>query len=254
MTKFFNYYLIIGIALLLGSCGINSNIMFKSPKGEQVAADSIPMRPSEAYKISPDDKISFSMYANDGAQLLSQSADQQNRVVNNNTLEYLVRRDGTVEFPKLGPIVVGGLTVTECEDLLKELYAKEFIEPYVQVRITNQRVLLFPGNGGDAKVIPLVNNNTTLMECIAAAGGITDRGKANTVKLMRRVNGERQVYVLDLSTIDGLKHVDMIVQANDYIYVEPTPQLAKEITQEVAPVVSIISSAFVIVSLVNLIK
>lgn len=244
---------VFGFALGMSSCGINSNIMFKSPKGEMVS-DSVPMQPTEAYKISPDDKISFSMFVNDGAQLISQSNDQQNRVMNNNILEYLVRRDGTVEFPKLGAVAVAGLTVTECQDLLKELYSKEFVDPFVQVRITNQRVLLFPGNGGDAKVIPLVNNNTTLMECIAQAGGITDRGKANTVKLMRRINGERQVYVLDLSTIDGLKHADMIVQANDYIYVEPNPQLSREITQEVAPIVSIISSAFVIVSLVNLIK
>ena len=71
---------------------------------------------------------------------------------------------------------------------------------------------------------------------------------------MRKVNGERLVYTLDLSTMEGLKYVDMIVQANDYIYVEPTPELAKEISEDVVPIVSLISSAVFILSAIILLK
>jgi polysaccharide export outer membrane protein len=92
------------------------------------------------------------------------------------------------------------------------------------------------------------------MEALAQAGGITDRGKANTIKLMRKVNGKREVYGIDLSTIEGLKYVDMIVQANDYIYVEPTPELAREISEDVVPIVSLFSSALVIFSAISLLK
>ena len=92
------------------------------------------------------------------------------------------------------------------------------------------------------------------MEALALAGGITDRGKANTVKLMRRVNGERKIYVMDLSTIEGLSYVDMIVQANDYIYVEPTAELAKGIVSDIAPIISLLSSALFIFSAINILK
>ena len=92
------------------------------------------------------------------------------------------------------------------------------------------------------------------MEAIALAGVNTDRGKANTVKLMRRVNGTRKVYVLDLSVIEGLKYVDMVVQANDYIYIEPNPQIAREVVKEVAPIVSILSSAIVVITIINTLK
>jgi len=71
---------------------------------------------------------------------------------------------------------------------------------------------------------------------------------------MRRVNNERQVYVVDLSTIDGLQYVDMIVQANDYIYVEPTPEIAKEIAKDVVPIISLLSSAIIIFSAIKLLK
>ena len=247
--------IIVLAVLALSSCGINSNIMFKVPKSDEVYGDSIPMTPKDDYRISVDDKITFQLYTNDGEVILQNNAGVQNAgQVATQPIEYLVKRDGTVELPKIGNVKVEGLSVVESEDLLEGLYALEYKNPFVQMKITNQRVVVFPGNGSDAKVILLENNNTTLMEALAQAGGITERGKASTVKLMRRVDGTRKVYVLDLSVIEGLKYVDMIVQANDYIYVEPNPQIAKEVVKEVAPVVSIISSALVILTVINTLK
>jgi polysaccharide export outer membrane protein len=66
------------------------------------------------------------------------------------------------------------------------------------------------------------------------------------VKVMRREGEQRVVYKLDLSTIEGLKYADMVVQGNDYIYVEPNPELARGIVREVAPILSIFSSALVV--------
>jgi polysaccharide export outer membrane protein len=247
---------IIVLCSFFTSCGINSNIMFKEAKGDEVYRDSIPMQPTEDYLISVDDKIKFQLYTNDGEVLLINNADvsQKNVSGNSTTVEYLVRRDGTVELPKIGGVKIQGLSITQCEDLCEELYSTEYQKPFVQVQITNQRVVVFPGNGSDAKVILLENNNTTLMEALAQAGGITERGKASTVKLMRRSGDKRKVYVLNLSTIEGLQYVDMIVQANDYIYVEPNPQITREIVKEIAPVISIISSAIVILTVVTNLK
>jgi polysaccharide export outer membrane protein len=121
----------------------------------------------------------------------------------------------------------------------------------VQVQVQNKRIVVFPGNGSNAVVLTLENNNTTLMEAIAMAGGITQRGRAAKIKLIRKVDGERKVYLIDLSTIDGLKYVDMIVQANDYIYVEPVPQIGNEILRDVAPIVSLITSAVLIYTVVQ---
>lgn len=252
------FLILIVVATLasLTSCGVNSNIMFKVPKGELVYHDSIPMTPTTDYVIAPDDKITFKLNTNDGELILDANIGLNDVSQNNNIriVEYLVKRDGTVELPKIQNVKVAGLTVVECQDLLKTLYAKEYEDPFIQVKITNQRVVVFPGTGSEAKVILLENNNTTLMEALALAGGITDRGKANTVKLMRRVNGQRKVYVLDMSVIEGLKYADMIVQANDYIYIEPTAQVAREVLREVSPIISIMSSAAVVLTLITRLK
>lgn len=227
--------------------------MFKVPKGE-VNYDSIPMSPTEDYKISIDDKISFTLFTNNGAQIIDVMSGVSEEVSRaSRDFEFVVRRNGEVELPVIGKIKAEGKSIEEFEDTLTSLFSM-YQDPFVQVRVTNQRVIVFPGNGSDAKVIPLINANTTLMEALAQAGGITDRGKANTIKLMRKVNGKRQVYGIDLSTIEGLKYVDMIVQANDYIYIEPTPDLGKEIAEDVVPVISILSSAIIIFSAINLMK
>ncbi len=241
--------------LLLTSCGVNSNIMFKSPKGEYAKKDSVLLAPPTDYKIGIDDKISFTLSANNGNNIILGISNVQDGKQNNNvsTIEYLVNREGTVELPILGYVPVVGLSIKECEDKLEELYAAEYQKPFVQVKVTNRRVIVFPGNGGDAKVIPITNNNTTLMEVIAQAGGIAERGKAKVVKLMRMENGVRQVYTFNLSTIDGLKYSDIVVQSNDYIYIEPNPKILREVIKEVAPIMAVISSTIILVTyIINL--
>lgn len=231
---------------MFSSCGINSNLMFKTPKGVEEIKDSIPLQPTTEYTISRDDKFSFTLYTNGGKRIVENMAGMNEKIGQAEKPEYIVRPNGTAELPVIGSVKVAGLTVQQCEDTLQLYYAKEYKEPYVQVQLTNQRVIVFPGNGSDAKVIPLQNNNTTLMEAIALAGGIADRGRADKIKLMRNLGDKRVVYVLDLSTVENLKYADMIVQANDYIYVEPNEQIGREVVQSAAPVVSLLSSALII--------
>ena len=245
------------ILFILQSCGINSNMMFKQPKGDQ-NLQKIPMEPTEAYKISPDDKIAFSLSTNNGAQLIEGLSGSSGSVRvtrdGGGELVYLVRSNGFVELPVLGKIKVAGLTIEECEDKLVDLFSVEYKEPFVQVEITNNRIIIFPGSGSDARVVALTNTNTTLMEAIALAGGITDRGKANTVKLMRIVNDKREIYIMDFSTVEGLQYSDILVQANDYIYIEPTAELAEGISKGLGPILSLFSTALFIFSAINLSK
>ena len=237
----------IGLIFLLSNCAINSNLMFKIPKGDSVSADSIPLAPKEDYRISVDDKISFTLSTNNGKKIvegISGVGDAKGGAGAGQ--DYLVRKSGFAELPVIGEVLLEGLTIAQCEDSLEMHFADQYQDPFVQVKVTNQRVIVFPGNGSGAMVVPLLNNNTTLMEAIAQAGGITERGKARSIKLMRREGDERKVYTIDLSTIEGLKYADVIVQGNDYIYIEPNAELTKGILKEAAPIISIFSSALLI--------
>jgi polysaccharide export outer membrane protein len=241
-------------SILLSSCrNINSNILFKIPKGDSFKYDSIPLEPKEDYKLGTGDRFNFVFGTNNGERIIFNQSGvnlegvtnisfQQNNQQNQYAISYLIRQDGTVNLPLIGVLQVEGKTIIELENELKVLLAKNYLNPFVLIRMINQRVIVFPGKG-DAQVVYLQNTNTSLLEAIAMAGGIRDEGRANSIKLMRKTSGGRQIYKIDLSTIEGLQHAEMIVQSNDYIYVDFKPRLASSLLTEVAPWLSIITTA-----------
>lgn len=249
----------------LGSCGINSDIMFRSPKGENmkqsnyyeiISPDSLPREKEEDYRIAFDDKITLTVSPNNGKQIIENitgttsqgqgtSTSGANAFRNN---EYTVRTDGYVNLPLIGDVQLKGLTIRQAEQELARLYSDLYIDPFVIVKVVNKRVIVFPGGGGDAQVVYLNNNNTRLMEVLAASGGINQRGKAKSIKLMRLVDGKRLIVPINLSTLDGLAYADIIVQGNDYIYVEPNPRVVREALQQTAPVLSFVTTVLLFIN------
>lgn len=251
-------YKIVVIVFTVGfltGCGINSSLMLKTSKDYEYAPIDSLNQTKNDYIIDVNDIIQMRFFTNNGLKVLDISSategGAQSQVFNpNNTLSYVIQNDSMVRLPILGLVNIVGLTIREAEIRLQSMYSEYYVDPFIQIVVTNKRVVVFPGNGGEAQVIYLQNNNTTLMEVIALAGGIADRGRASRIKLMRKdEQGERKVYKFDLSTIDGLEYTDFIVQANDYIYIEPVPELGREILQEITPIVSLITSAAVLVSI-----
>jgi polysaccharide export outer membrane protein len=240
----------IGFSILISGCGwLNPNIMLKTDKDFQYTKFSDTVNLKE-YRLSPNDLIEFSLYSNNGFKLVDltslNSANMGYRF--ESSQQYLVEADGLCKLPILGRIKVGGLTMKEVEVTLEEKYATFYKDPFVIVKVLNKRVIVFPGSAGDAKVIPLENNNTTLIEAIALAGGIADDGKAREVKLIRENGDKHDVYLIDLSKIEGIKQASMVVQANDIVYIEPRRKVSSKLVQELAPIVSILTSIFIIIT------
>ena len=251
-------FAIIPALLFLSSCAnINSNILFKIPKGDKFVFDSIPLTPNEDYKLGTGDRFNFIFGTNKGEKIIfSQSgvssAESNSSVLNQNRLaiSYLVRQDGTVNLPLLGIVNIEGKSIIEVEDVLVALLSKNYLNPFVKITLINQRVIIFPGKG-DAKVVYLVNTNTSLLEALAMAGGINESGRSNSIKLMRKTSHGREIYKIDLSTISGLKEAEMIVQSNDYIYVDFKPRIASAFLNEITPWLSVLTTALLTYNIFN---
>ena len=249
------------LCLLLGSCTINKDLLFKTPTDYEY--DEIPDSTNAEVVIAPNNLLTFNFFTGNGHILVEQAIgngilsggfqNNQNALNQRNQINYLVNEDGTVKLPVLGRVYLDGLTIREAEDKLEGLYSEYYNDPFVILQVQNNRVIVSPGAGGTAQVINLVNANTTLMEALAMAGGVDGRGNSSEIKLLRenKTTGEREVYLIDLSTIDGIEEADMIVQANDIIYVEPLPLIARELVQEIAPIITLITTAALLITLVN---
>jgi polysaccharide export outer membrane protein len=182
--------------------------------------------------------------------LVSEGASRDAQQLMRAAFSYTIEYDGLAKMPLLGRVSLKGLTVREAELMLEEKYTKYYNKPYVQLMVVNRRVVVFPGGGGDARLIPLENNNTTLLEVLGLAGGLNKRGDARKVKVFRYdSSGKRLIYQFDLSTIDGLQYADMVMQGDDVVYVQPNPDLAREALQDITPIVGLLTSIALIIGI-----
>lgn len=247
---------LIALLVFLGACNINRDLLYKTPMGYEY--DVLPEQVDLEYRIQPFDLINFRLYSNDGFLLIDLTSGSgaaggaAPRVANmQNAIRYRVEVNGEVKLPTLGNTMLKGMTIREAELYLEEQYSEYYVNPFVMLEITNNRVIVMPGAGGDAQVITLINNNTTVLEALAMAGGVADRGNSSKIKLIRNSEEGRKIYDLDLSRVEGVPDGDIIVQANDIIYVEPVPQIAAEALREVTPIVALVTSLVVLINIVR---
>lgn len=242
------YLFILVISLVIfSSCKIyRSNLMLKTPKDftYDKLVDSLSRLD---YKIATNDVIVYRLFTNNGFKLINLASETNASF--RSDIDVTVESNGSIKMPLLGKVQIAGLTIKEAEKLLEEKYSGFYVEPFVNLRISNKRVIVFPGNGGLAKVLPLANNNTTVMEALASAGGVLEDGKAFKVKLIRANADPTQkplVYLMDLSTIDGISAGQSIVQAGDIIYVEPRYRPVATFAREVAPIVTLLTAFLIL--------
>ena len=173
--------------------------------------------------------------------------NQMNLINIRNVIQYFIRQDSLVELPIIGDVNLVGKTIKEAEIFLEDIFSEYYVDPFIYLRIESKRVFIFKG-GGNASVLPLIYNNTTLIEALASVGGIDQSGKARRIKLIRQTVDEPDIYLIDLSTIDGIKDGSIILQSHDIIYVQPNLNFANEILSDIGPVLTLVTTLASIVT------
>jgi polysaccharide export outer membrane protein len=239
-------FLLAFVVALLSSCSINKNIMFQTDTEYEFKKPDLDSTNKE-YKLAPFDYITINLFTGDGAMILEYTTSGIERQPNYGgfDLYYILDKNGEVDLPVLGKTKLSGLSIPEAQQFLESKFIN-YNDPFCLVRVLNRRVMVFTGEGSLGAVVPLANQNISVLEAIALAGGIRERGNASKVKIIRGKNGVNEVYRLNLSTIEGVESAKMIVQAGDIIYVEPVPQITNEFVKDIAPLVSLVSSTLIL--------
>ncbi|MCW3125871.1 MAG: polysaccharide export protein Wza [Bacteroidetes bacterium] len=253
-------YYLLGILVLfsLSSCRVfYANEMFKQ---KDYQFFELAKKKVEEYVIEPGDELTLEVYSRDGFKLVdvlggslatTQGSTAASATTGNGLAEkpkYLVDKEGFAKFPVLGMLYVKGYTQNELETQLAQRYASLFVNPFAILKVTNRRVFVFKGDVG--MVVDLNNAPTSLPEVLARSGGLARNLKAYKIKIIRGDMANPQVRIIDLSTLEGLRSSDLIVQSNDIIYVEQRKAILNDISQSVSPVVTpIISVIGLIVSI-----
>nr|WP_067063064.1 polysaccharide biosynthesis/export family protein [Mucilaginibacter sp. L294] len=214
----------VGIVVLGSSCSYKQNqILFEKRAS---VADTLSQKAAiVSYRIQPQDILQVRNLQNlryivDEIPTMPISGAGNN---NNNTAAqgqtFQVEEDGTVALPAIGHVQVAGLTRTEATKLIEGLYRKNLLkDPIIELKVVNLKVTLLgevkaPGN------FQIVKDNTTLVELIGQAGGLTPAANEKAIKIIRNKNNSQNVTVIDLSDINSLSDPRTYLQNGDIIYV-----------------------------------
>ena len=136
---------------------------------------------------------------------LTNSANGQTFGTNRALQTYLVSNDGTISFPVLGTLKVGGLTKLECEKLIRDgilPYMNANENPIVTVRMANYKISVL-GEVARPGMFQVSNEKINIFEALAQAGDLTIYGVRDRVKLIREdAQGKKEIHTLNLKDVN----------------------------------------------------
>ena len=245
-----NKLFFLAILLAFSSCRLVPNRMFKTPSDYAYAKDTLHKAPGP-YIIQAADKIEMHIFSNDGFRLVDITQSNISTSANDENIIYIIEENGEVKLPVIGRIKLQGLNIKESEMLLQEKYSKYYKDPFIIIRVVSRRALVFLSDGGRGVMVALENDHTSLFEALALAGGLTDYSKSYQIKIVRGDMKNPQIYLADISTIEGLKNSELEVYPNDIIYIDSGSNFRKRLTTEFLPYLSVFTSVLVLITYFN---
>ncbi len=165
-------------------------------------------------------------------------------------LAYLVRKDGTIDFPVLGRVKISGLSLIEATQVLKEKLSFFIKEPIVHIELINFRVTVL-GEVNNPGTFTIPNERISIIEALGLAGDLTITGERKSVLVIREQEGKHKYYRVDLTSDQIFNSPVFYLKQNDAIYVTPNnAQIKSSSYNRNTPIW--VSVASVIVSLVIL--
>lgn len=227
--------LLLGVLLLLTSCTSYQKIPYLqdfetvNATEEVTAMYDAHIRPKDLLTITvnttdPEAAAPFNLTVQSAANSnLTQWVTQQAALQ-----QYLVDNQGNIDFPVLGELHLGGLSMNEAESMIREKLQPFLKEtPIVTVRMVNYKISVL-GEVAKPGTFIINNEKVNVLEALAMAGDMTIWGLRDNVKLVREEeNGKRNIVVLDLNRADIVKSPYYHLQQNDILYVSPNKTKAK---------------------------
>lgn len=176
--------------------------IFKDTANAFVPGTDIPVPAN--YRVGPGDTLDVQLYGQ-----------------KSQTLTLIVGRDGTVNFPDLGPVGVGGLDFAAARNLLEGRVRQQMIGTQARVTLTelrSVRVLVL----GDAQQPGsyVVSGLSTVTNALFASGGVKPIGSLRRIEVKRDGALLRRLDLYDV-LLKGDTNDDVRLQSGDAIFIPP---------------------------------
>lgn len=234
--KKFSYALLVALVLGSSGCAVKDYNYFENTANDKNATEApkIITKVSDAeykkeamfeWKISKGDRIEIQAFnqssnakngqltqllSNGGQQLITQRYGDEG---------ILVPADGRVNLPLIGSVKLTGLTEKEASKVLIKHYKKYLRNPYVHVKILNQKLFVV-GEVRNPGTVLVTNGTMSLFEALASRGDVTDYADKTDIMIIRGSLRNPQIRKINLTDLNSIRHASLILRPDDIVYVQ----------------------------------
>ena len=235
--------LLFALLLMLSSCDVSKRITYFQDIQDYQLATGKEEQPAPEIRLRPEDKISIivntkvleltNLFNLPYTTRILGAPSEQITSTNQGTSGYIIKADGTIDFPVLGAVQAAGKTRDELSEYIKsELMNRNLVnDPVVTVEFVNLQFSVM----GEVKVpgsYMITRDHITLLDALSMAGDLNINGRRDNVLVLRPdASGKLIAYMVDMRSFDNVKNSPAYyIHQNDYIYVEPNKKRANEST------------------------
>ncbi len=234
------FILFLGIILLLDSCKTQNLFHFSPEKeNEEIKLDSIfRYRADYQHIIEIDNKVNISVWGQDELSIGSVYGIYNSNEVYGKWL--MVDANGNIEIPKIGTMMVKGMTLPMLKDSIKSLISQWIANPIVDVKVMNKEITLL-GEFRNPAVIHVDKDNNSLLELVAKAGGFEYYANLKRIKVLRQDGPKVRIANIDLTIAsdEGARNIQL--RPGDII-IAPSKK-NKEFDKRISTIIPIATSA-----------
>ena len=177
--------------------------------------------------------------------------------VSNQRLQpYIVEKDGTVNIPVLGKVVLAGLSRLQAVEAIQLKLLAYVKKPIVTIQYLNFKVTIL-GELAKPGTYQIQDEKVTLPQALGLAGDLTIYGRRDNVLLVReKIDGEKEIVRINLNEAKILSSDYYYLKQNDILYVEPNKtklltSSASAVTIPLGVISTLASLTAIIVSVAN---
>ncbi|WP_289062480.1 polysaccharide biosynthesis/export family protein [uncultured Zobellia sp.] len=215
-------------AILLSSCATRKEVVYFQNTGDfETLVDKNSFTP----KFKVDDLVSIYVSTLDSEasapfNLLRGGAEGGIRP---EQVDYLIDKDGEIDFPVIGKVKIAGLSGEEVRVLLRDKLSDYLKDPIINIRLRNFSISVL-GEVRRPGTYPVDGERITIMEALGFAGDLTIKGRRENVMVIRDFDGTKVYTRIDLTKKEALSSPVYYLTQNDVVYVEPNNSAIKTST------------------------
>ena len=194
------FTLLIFLGILIASCGSKKDIVYFQDASdyETIVSDNTH---TNTFKVDdviginvstldPTASIPFNLFSSPGG---GGSFGQPQQ------LDYIIDKNGDIDFPVLGTVKILGLTPEETKEVLKEKLEPYLKDPIINLRLRNFTVTIL-GEVNRPGTYQVNGEQITVLEALGLANDLGIKGKRNNVLVIRDFNGTKVYTRIDLTS------------------------------------------------------